>query len=222
VPYVITELCIRDGACAEVCPVACIHSTPDAPQFYIDPDICIECEQCVVVCPVDAVFLDSDLPDEYEPSIEVNADFFRENKAPMEQLSLEMAMQMVHAAEAYARRMGHKVSVAVVDGSGTPVAISRMDGAPARTVDLAIGKAYTATVFYLTTDGIGVAARRLAFQSLKVSSRGRIMAAAGGIPIAGGFGAELIGGIGVAGSSTESADALCSRAGATVLDGPGH
>ena len=25
--YVITELCIRDGACAEVCPVACIHST---------------------------------------------------------------------------------------------------------------------------------------------------------------------------------------------------
>ena len=52
-PYVITELCIRDGACAEVCPVTCIHSTPESKQFYIDPDICIECEQCVVVCPVE-------------------------------------------------------------------------------------------------------------------------------------------------------------------------
>ena len=61
VPYVITEACTRDGACVEVCPVACIHTTPDAPQFYIDPDICIECEQCEVVCPVDAIYLDTSL-----------------------------------------------------------------------------------------------------------------------------------------------------------------
>ena len=60
--YVITDLCTRDGACAEVCPVMCIHTTPEAPQFYIDPEICIECEQCVVVSPVDAVFLDVELP----------------------------------------------------------------------------------------------------------------------------------------------------------------
>lgn len=36
--YVITDLCTLDGACAEVCPVACIHTTPEAPQFYIDPE----------------------------------------------------------------------------------------------------------------------------------------------------------------------------------------
>ena len=85
--YVITELCIRDGSCVEVCPVACIHTTPEAPQFYIDPDICIECEQCVVVCPVEAVFLDIELPDQHLKAEEDNAAFFRETKDEVEQLS---------------------------------------------------------------------------------------------------------------------------------------
>ncbi len=50
--YVITEPCIgeKNGACVDVCPASCIHTTPDAPQNYIDPAICIECEQCVLVC----------------------------------------------------------------------------------------------------------------------------------------------------------------------------
>ena len=34
-PYVITTLCTNDGACVEVCPVSCIHTTPGASQFYI-------------------------------------------------------------------------------------------------------------------------------------------------------------------------------------------
>ena len=146
-PYVITELCIRDGACVEVCPVACIHTTPEAPQFYIDPDICIECEQCVVVCPVDAVFLDIELPDQYLTAEEDNAAFFRETKDEVEQLSYATAMEMIHEAEAYARRMGHRVSVAVVDGSGIPIAISRMDGATPWSSELALNKAYTATLY---------------------------------------------------------------------------
>jgi ferredoxin len=221
-PYVITDLCTRDGACVEVCPVACIHTTPESPQFYIDPDICIECEQCMVVCPVDAVFLDIELPAPYVPAIEVNASFFRENKAPIEQLSFDDALAMVHATEAYARRMGLRVAVAVVDGAGTPIAISRMNGADPRTSELALNKAYTATTYALPTDGIGAYTRRLAFQSLRISSRGRLMAAGGGIPVAGGFGNEIIGAIGVAGSNNEGNDILCSRAGMTALDGPGH
>lgn len=215
--YVITELCIRDGACAEVCPVACIHSTPEAPQFYIDPDVCIECEQCVVVCPVDAVFLDVELPSQYQSAEDENADFFRETKAPVEQISFAAAMEMIHAAEAYARRMGHEIAVAVIDGSGAPVAVSRMDGATPRSAELALSKAYTATVYALPTD-----TTRPAHRSLAVMSRGKIMAGAGGLAIVGAFGAANIGAIGVAGASTDEADALCSRAGLTALDGPGH
>lgn len=216
-PYVITELCTRDGACAEVCPVACIHTTPEAPQFYIDPDICIECEQCVVVCPVNAVFLDIELPPQYRSAVEVNADFFRENKEPVEQISFAAAMDMIHAAEAYARRMGHRISVAIVDGSGAPVALSRMDGADPWSSELALNKAYTATVYALPTD-----TTRLAHRSLTVMSRGKIMAGAGGLAIMGAFGTVTIGGIGVAGASSDGADALCSRAGLTALDDQHH
>src|SRR5205814_10579864 len=83
VTYVITEPCIgvKEGACVDVCPAACIHTTPDAPQNFIDPDVCIECEQCVLVCPVDAVFLDVEVPSEWAPFITVNAEFFTRNRA---------------------------------------------------------------------------------------------------------------------------------------------
>jgi len=217
VAYVITELCIRDGACAEVCPVACIHSTPESPQFYIDPDICIECEQCVVVCPVDAVFLDIDLPEEYEVAEEVNADFFRETKEPVEALSYATALEMIHEAEAYARRMGHRIAVAIVDGSGAPIAVSRMDGANPRTSELALNKAYTATVYNIATDP-----NRLAHRSLVVASRGKIMAGAGGAPIMGDFGAVTLGGIGVDGGANNDANILCSQAGLAVLMSEAH
>lgn len=221
-PYVITDLCTRDGACVEVCPVACIHTTPESPQFYIDPDICIECEQCMVVCPVDAVFLDIELPGAYWQAAEANASFFRQNKAPIEQISLDAAMAMVHTTEAYARRMGHRVAVAIVDGSGAPIAVSRMDGAVPRMSELALNKAYTATTYALPTDGIGAYTRRSGFRSLQVASRGRLMAGGGGIPIAGGFGNEIIGAIGVAGGASEGDDILCGRAGLTALDDGGH
>ena len=44
--YVIAEPCIgeKDNSCVEVCPVDCIHPTPDEPdyeeakQLFIDPD----------------------------------------------------------------------------------------------------------------------------------------------------------------------------------------
>jgi uncharacterized protein GlcG (DUF336 family)/NAD-dependent dihydropyrimidine dehydrogenase PreA subunit len=214
---VITDLCTRDGACAEVCPVACIHTTSEAPQYYIDPEICIECEQCVVVCPVDAVFLDVELPTEHQLAERVNADFFRKTREPVEQITLHAAMNMIHEAEEYARRMGHRISVAIVDGCGVPIAVSRMDGASPRTAELAMNKAYTATVYNIATD-----ANRLAHRSLIVMTRGRIMAGAGGIAIMGAFGAETLGAIGVAGGSNQEADLLCAQAGVTTFNEAHH
>src|ERR671933_90721 len=122
-PYVITELCTRDGACVDVCPVACIHTTPDAPQFYIDPEICIECEQCKIVCPFEAIFLDVELPGQYEPSIDVNASFFRQNKEAVGPIPLESAERMLRAALAYAAEQRLPVTIAIVDGAGSPVAV---------------------------------------------------------------------------------------------------
>jgi uncharacterized protein GlcG (DUF336 family)/NAD-dependent dihydropyrimidine dehydrogenase PreA subunit len=218
-PYVITDLCTKDGACVEVCPVACIHTTPDAAQFYIDPSICIECEQCEIVCPVDAIFLDTKLPQERRPSIDVNASFFRKNKVAFEPIHLDKAIAMVQAAQAYAARQGLAVAVAVVDQAGTPIAMGRMDEAHPRNSDFAWNKAYTAVRFQVPSSELVQQARRPWLRSLIVQSKGRIMPAGGGLPIAEGI--SVMGAIGVSGGSRDELDIQCCRAGLSVLD-EGH
>lgn len=219
-PYVITETCTKDASCVEVCPVACIHTTPEAAQFFIDPEVCIECEQCKIVCPVDAIYLDVELPGHWEHSADLNAGFFRQNKEAVGPIELDAALRMAAAARRYAADQGLAITVAVVDGSGAPVLVSRMDGAAPTTPELALNKAFTATSFHVPTDQLGPDAKRLAFRSLIISSRGRIMNAGGGVPIVEGL--AVLGAIGVAGGNAAEQDVLCCRAGVAALDGPGH
>ena len=79
--HVITTICIRDGACVEVCPVECIVPGPRGNQewkyFYIDPDTCIDCGACVPVCPPAAIFPEDDLPVEYVADTKMNLDYFK-------------------------------------------------------------------------------------------------------------------------------------------------
>ena len=85
--YVIAEPCIgqKDNSCVEVCPVDCIHPTPDEPdyenveQLYIDPDECIDCDACVEACPVDACFAEDQLPEEWAKYTQINAEYFAGN-----------------------------------------------------------------------------------------------------------------------------------------------
>lgn len=219
-PYVIVDRCTRDGSCVEVCPVACIHTTPDAPQFYIDPEVCIECEQCEVVCPVDAIFLHTNLPEELLDSIEVNAAFFRQNKGAVETVPVETAWQMVHAAHAYAAAAGLTIAVAVVDDAGSPIAVGRMDGAAPTASELALSKAYTAVAFQVATQELVPQAKEPWLRSLMVGSRGRILPAGGGIAISDGV--VVSAAIAAAGSGRDEQDILCARAGLGVLAPHGH
>jgi NAD-dependent dihydropyrimidine dehydrogenase PreA subunit len=77
-PYVITEPCIdvKDASCVEVCPVDCIHTTDDSPQYYINPDQCIDCAACESACPVSAIFWEGDLAADQESYKALNAQFF--------------------------------------------------------------------------------------------------------------------------------------------------
>jgi ferredoxin len=83
--YVIAEPCIgtKDNSCVEVCPVDCIHPTPEEPDYdsvemlYIDPDECIDCDACVEACPVDACFAEDQLPDEWQKYTETNAQYYK-------------------------------------------------------------------------------------------------------------------------------------------------
>jgi ferredoxin len=82
--YVIAEPCVdkKDNSCVEVCPVDCIHPTPDEPgyaetsQLFIDPDECIDCDACVEACPVDAAFAEDQLPDKWAHFADANRAYF--------------------------------------------------------------------------------------------------------------------------------------------------
>jgi ferredoxin len=83
---VIAEPCVgtKDAACVTVCPVDCIHPTPDEPGFaeaemlYINAPHCICCRLCIDECPVGAIFDDADLPAEWRHFIEKNAAYYAE------------------------------------------------------------------------------------------------------------------------------------------------
>jgi ferredoxin len=219
-PYIITSLCTNDGACVDVCPVACIHTKPGAPQFYIDPEVCIDCEQCEIVCPVDAIFKDIDIPAEHVDAIEVNAAFFRKHKAAVGPVSVDTAWEMIHSAHDYAATVGIAVTVAVVDEAGQPIAVGRMDRAEPRSAELAFHKAYTAAAFHMATTELVAEARKPWLRSLTISHRGRIMPAGGGIPILAGV--VIVGAVGVAGASRAEQDILCCRAALATLETFGH
>ena len=84
--YVVTQNCCSDASCVVVCPVGCIHPTPDEPGFataemlYIDPDTCIDCGLCVDECPVQAIFPQEDLPAEWSAFIEKNTEYYKNKK----------------------------------------------------------------------------------------------------------------------------------------------
>lgn len=66
--HIITKLCLRDGACVDVCPVECIVGGKPEEEwqwFFIDPNTCIDCGACVPECPYEAIFPEGELPTAY-------------------------------------------------------------------------------------------------------------------------------------------------------------
>ncbi|MFE0700672.1 FAD-dependent oxidoreductase [Streptomyces sp. NPDC058872] len=80
--YAITQTCCNDATCIAVCPVNCIHPTPDEPDFgttemlYIDPKSCIDCGACADACPVDAIFPADRLTGRLREYEAVNASYY--------------------------------------------------------------------------------------------------------------------------------------------------
>ncbi|MFE2376684.1 FAD-dependent oxidoreductase [Streptomyces sp. NPDC059398] len=80
--YAITQTCCADATCVAVCPVNCIHPTPDERAFgstemlYIDPKTCIDCGACVDACPVDAVLPVDSLTNGQQEYADINAAYF--------------------------------------------------------------------------------------------------------------------------------------------------
>jgi uncharacterized protein GlcG (DUF336 family) len=122
----------------------------------------------------------------------------------------EKAIEMVRTAHAEAARQDITVTAVVVDESGRLVALGRMDRARPVTVDIAVNKAYTAASFQQPTAELSSQAGQAWFQSLIVSSNGRITAGGGAIPIV--EGGQVVGAIAVAGGTDEQDQHCCEAA----------
>ena len=208
--YVITDPCIgvKDGTCVEVCPVDCIASSDDEPQFFIDPALCIACEQCVLVCPVDAIYLEHEVPEEWKASIKRNRDFFLDARQDTPAVSVEWAEQLIRSALARAGELGIDVSVVVVDQRGEQVAASPAPSGDPALAQTAADRAYTAVGFALSTSQLNERSLERAPGSL---DRARLTAGPGGIPIGRPY---VVGAIGVAGGAPDQ-DEQCCRAAVT-------
>ncbi|MBQ9052429.1 FAD-dependent oxidoreductase [Rhodococcus sp. (in: high G+C Gram-positive bacteria)] len=82
--HVVTQSCCNDASCVAVCPVDCIHPTPEERAYvstemlFIDPATCIDCGACVDECPVDAIVPPEDLTAATEPYVALNAAYYQD------------------------------------------------------------------------------------------------------------------------------------------------
>ena len=119
----------------------------------------------------------------------------------------DKAIQMVRSAHTQAAQLDIAVTAVVVDESRM-IALGRMDKARPITVEIALNKAYTAASFQQPTQELAAVAGQSWFQSLVVSSNGRIMPGAGALPVV--EGGNVVGAIAVSGG-TEDQDQKCAE-----------
>ena len=124
-------------------------------------------------------------------------------------LTYEMAMQVIDAAEAEARKNKWNVTIVVTDAAGVPVVLRRLTGASPRSYDIASRKAATVVATKLTTADYGA---QLKAGSVKEVANG--ITFAGGVPIM--RGGEFIGAIGTSGVQAIQ-DEQISKAGASAI-----
>jgi glc operon protein GlcG len=124
-------------------------------------------------------------------------------------LTYEMAVQVIDAAEAEARKNKWNVTIVVTDAAGVPVALRRLTGASPRSYDIATRKAATVVATKLATSAYG---EQLKAGTVKEVPNG--INFAGGVPIM--RGTEFIGAVGTSGVRAIE-DEQISKAGASVI-----
>ena len=123
---------------------------------------------------------------------------------------VEKAMEMVQAAHKRAFELDIAVTAVVVDESGRLVALGRMDRARPITADIATNRAFTAASFQQPTQDLTGAAGQAWFQSLVVSSSGRITPGGGAVPVS--EGGRVVGAVGVSGGTDQQDQECCEVA----------
>jgi len=133
----------------------------------------------------------------------------------MSDISLEQAQSAVNAALGKSKEIGVKMDIAVVDAGANLKAFARMDGAWLGSIDIAIKKARTARFFDMNTGEIGKLSQPGGPLYNIEHSNGGLISFPGGIPLKN-AGGDVIGAIGVSGSTVED-DHAAAEAGAAAI-----
>ena len=134
---------------------------------------------------------------------------------PNNDITLKQAQAAVAAAENKSTEMGVKMDIAIVDAGANLKAFARMDGAWLGSIDIAVKKAKTARFFDMNTGDIGVLSQPGGSLYNIEHSNGGLITFPGGVPIKNSAG-EIIGGIGVSGSTVEDDHAVATAGAAAV------
>lgn len=124
-------------------------------------------------------------------------------------LTYDLALKAIDAAEAEARKNKWNVTIVVTDAAGIPVLLRRLDGASARSYDIATRKAATVVASRLATSAYGAQ-----LKEGKVKEVPNGIAFAGGVPIV--RNGEFIGAVGTSGVQALQ-DEQISQAGANAI-----
>lgn len=130
-------------------------------------------------------------------------------------ITLEQAEKMISIAKNKAVEIDTKMNIAIVDAGANLVAFARMDGAWLGSLDISIKKAKTARYFDMNTGIIGSLSQPGGSLYNIEHSNGGLITFPGGIPVKNAAG-EIIGAIGVSGSSVEN-DHTVAEAGALAI-----
>lgn len=130
-------------------------------------------------------------------------------------ITLAQAEKLISAAKSKSVEIDAKMNIAVVDAGANLVAFARMDGAWLGSLDISIKKAKTARFFDMNTGSLGEASQPGGSLFNIEHSNDGLITFPGGIPIKNAEG-EIIGAIGVSGSSVEN-DHTVADAGVSAL-----
>ena len=130
-------------------------------------------------------------------------------------ITLQQAEAAINAAKIKAVAIDTKMDISVVDAGANLVAFARMDGAWIGSIDISFKKAKTAAWFTMDTASLSAAVQPGAPLFNIEHSNGGLITFPGGVVIKNGAG-EVIGAIGVSGSSVEN-DHEVAAAGASAV-----
>ena len=129
-------------------------------------------------------------------------------------ITLAQAEKAISSAKEKSLALDTKMNIAIVDAGANLVAFARMDGAWLGSLDISIKKAKTARYFDMNTGIIGSLSQPGGSLFNIEHSNNGLITFPGGVPIKNAAG-EIIGAIGVSGSSVEN-DHAVAEAGASA------